>query len=56
MGGGILRKYRTNVNETGNTSFGSIPTLTISGTKDGLYRISRGAEGYFHGVQNPVSS
>lgn len=53
MGGGILRTYRRNDNDTGLTHFDTkIPTMTISGTKDGLYRVSRAAEGYWHGVEN----
>jgi hypothetical protein len=57
MGGGIMRQHRTNNNDTGLTSFDNfIPTMTIVGTKDGLYRITRGAEGYWHGVQNIIPS
>jgi hypothetical protein len=52
MGGGILRGNRANVNSTGNTHMDMISTLTISGTKDGLYRISRAGEGFYHGVTN----
>lgn len=53
MGGGILRKYRSNNNDTGLTHFDvPIPTMTLAGTKDGLYRVSRAAEGYWHGNEN----
>lgn len=53
MGGGILRDYRSNNNDTGLTHFEVvIPTMTIAGTKDGLYRVSRAAEGYWHGHMN----
>jgi len=53
MGGGILRSFRSNNNETGLTHFHTvIPTLTIAATKDGLYRATRAAEGYWHGVTN----
>ena len=53
MGGGIVRDHRSNNNDTGLTHFNTvIPTLTIAATKDGLYRVSRAAEGYWHGVEN----
>jgi len=48
-----MRKHRTNNNETGLTSFDNfIPTMTLAGSKDGLYRCTRAGEGYWHGVQN----
>lgn len=53
MGSGVLRKHRQNDNSTGLTEILSgVPTLTLAGDKDGLYRISRNAEGYFHQIQN----
>ena len=53
MGGGILRTHRSNNNDTGLTHFDyPVPTLTICGTKDGLYRVTRAAEGYFHQFLN----
>ena len=53
MGGGLLRTHRSNNNDTGLTHFDyPVPTLTISGTKDGLYRVTRAAEGYFHQFLN----
>jgi len=53
MGGGVLRGFRNNNNDTGLTHFDTVvPTLTISATKDGLYRVTRAAEGYWHGVEN----
>lgn len=53
MGGGILRNHRSNNNDTGLTHFEVvIPTMTIAGTKDGLYRVTRAAEGYWHGHMN----
>jgi len=33
-----------------------VSTLTISGSKDGLYRISRAAEGFWHSVTNIANS
>lgn len=48
MGAGIQRKYRE-LNDEGLTHWTvDVPTLTISGTKDGLYRITRVAEGWWH--------
>jgi len=53
MGGGLLRDVRTNNNDTGLTEINyDVPTLTIAGTKDGLYRVTRAAEGYFHQFLN----
>jgi pimeloyl-ACP methyl ester carboxylesterase len=52
MGGGITREKYVNNNSTGLTEINMIPTLSIHGTKDGLYRISRSAEGYYHQVEN----
>lgn len=53
MGGGLTREKYVNNNSTGLTEIlDMIPTMSISGTKDGLYRISRGAEGYYHQVAN----
>jgi len=48
MGGGVVRGDRVNEPSTGNTQINAVPTMTISGTKDGLYRISRAGEGFFH--------
>jgi hypothetical protein len=53
MGGGLLRGHRSNNDETGLTVFNyDTPTLTICGSKDGLYRVFRCAEGYFHQFLN----
>jgi len=52
MGGGITRGNYVNNNSTGLTEIDMIPTLSIHGTKDGLYRISRSAEGFYHQVEN----
>lgn len=52
MGAGIQRKYRE-LNEEGNTHWTvDVPTLTIAGTKDGLYRITRVAEAWWHQYAN----
>ena len=53
MGGGLLRKYR---NGTASTTF-PVPTLTLDGTLDGLYRVLRQAETYYHYQEHaPVST
>jgi len=52
MGSVILRNNHKLTDE-GSTHFNyTVPTLTISGVKDGLLRISRAAEGYYHQVEN----
>jgi hypothetical protein len=57
MGSVLLRNTRT-ITESGSTLFksGIPPTLTFTAELDGLLRISRGAEAYFHGVVNVDSS
>lgn len=53
MGGGIMFKYISNNNETGQSEINvPIPSMTIAGDKDGLYRITRNALGYWHQVMN----
>ena len=53
MGGSLARKYRQNNNATGLTEWHyPVPTLVLAGEKDGLYRISRNAESYWHQVKN----
>jgi expansin (peptidoglycan-binding protein) len=53
MGGSLGRQMRHNDNSTGKTIMEhKVPTLTLAGTKDGLYRISRNSESYWHHVQN----
>lgn len=57
MAGGLLRDHRMNNNETGHTEMVySVPTLQITGTRDGLYRVTRAVEGYWHQVMNIVPS
>ena len=52
MGSTLLRSKR-DINKTGTTTYDfPVPTLTIGGTRDGLMRISRVAESYWHGVKN----
>ena len=53
MGSGLDREHRSNNNETGLTEFNyEVPTLSICGTKDGLFRVTRAAENYFHQFLN----
>jgi pimeloyl-ACP methyl ester carboxylesterase len=52
MGGGLTREKYVNNNSTGLTEINHTPSLSIHGTKDGLYRISRSAEAYYHQVEN----
>jgi hypothetical protein len=49
MGSVLLRDTRS-LNSDGKTEFkaGIPPTLTLAGEKDGLLRITRGAESYWH--------
>jgi len=57
MGNGLARELRSNNNETGLTMFNyDVPTLSICGTKDGLFRVTRTAENYFHQFLNIDSS
>lgn len=47
-GSGLLNDTRT-IQEDGTTLFSiNTPTLTIGGSKDGLYRVTRGAVSYYH--------
>ena len=47
--GSVLLRDNHSIDDQGQTTFDyDIPTLTIGGTKDGLLRISRVAESYWH--------
>ena len=53
----LLRDRRTVQSSDGTTLYDySTPTLTIGGTKDGLMRITRVAESYYHQVENISTS
>jgi len=53
MAGNLLRDHRSNNNETGHTEMNyDVPTLSITGTRDGLFRVTRAVEGYYHQVLN----
>ena len=52
MGSVLLREERS-INKDGTTQVQTpVPTLTLLGEKDGLLRISRGAESFWHHTQN----
>jgi len=52
MGSTLLRNTHT-INDNGKTLFDyKTPTLQLSGLKDGLLRISRGAEAFWHSEKN----
>ena len=51
--GSVLTRDLHTLNTDGSTHFNyPVPTLTIGGTKDGLMRISRMAEAYYHQIEN----
>ena len=49
MGGSLNRKFRTNDQPETKWDF-PVPVQTLAGSKDGMYRISRNAESYYHQV------
>lgn len=52
MGSVLLRKQRK-IQKDGSTKFDyDTPTLTLSGELDGLLRITRGAESFWHSEVN----
>jgi len=51
--GSVLMRSKRDINKSGTTTFDfNVPTLTIGGTRDGLMRVSRVAEAYWHSVKN----
>jgi hypothetical protein len=55
--GSVLLRDNHKINEDGTTHFDyPVPTLTLGGTKDGLLRVSRMAESFYHQVENIESS
>jgi pimeloyl-ACP methyl ester carboxylesterase len=52
--GSVLLRGKHELMSDGATEFPDyhVPTLTIGGTKDGLMRITRVAEAYYHSVDN----
>lgn len=56
MGSVLERKHRS-INDDGTTAFDyDVPTLTLSGEKDGLMRVTRGVESYWHQIENIESA
>lgn len=52
MGSTLLRSHHS-INDDGTTHYDyTVPTLTIGGSKDGLMRITRVVENYWHGTTN----
>jgi len=47
MGGGLSRNRYINDDNTGLTNIDFIPTLSIGGSLDGQYRVTRSAEGFY---------
>lgn len=52
MGGGLSRDRYHNDDKTGLTNIDFMPTLSIGGSLDGQYRVTRSAEGFYQQVQN----
>ncbi len=51
--GSVLLRDQHSINDDGTTHWDtSVPTLTLGGTKDGLMRVSRLAEAYWHQYTN----
>jgi hypothetical protein len=47
--GSVLLRNKRQINPDGTTHFNfTTPTLTLQGSKDGLLRVTRGAEAYYH--------
>jgi len=47
--GSVLTRDTRSINKDGTSQYNyKVPTLTIGGTKDGLMRISRVAESFWH--------
>jgi len=51
--GSVLTRDNHKINEDGTTHFNfNVPTLTMGGSKDGLMRITRVAESWYHQIEN----
>jgi len=51
--GSVLTRDHRSIQPDGTSKFNyKVPTLTIGGTKDGLMRISRVAESFWHAHEN----
>ena len=57
MGSSLSRSYISGLNNDGSSIMNySVPTLTLNGSLDGLYRVTRVAESYFHHFVNQLKS
>ena len=56
--GSVLLKHNHFINDKGETEFKKDipPSLTLGGDKDGLMRITRVADSYYHQIKNIASS
>jgi hypothetical protein len=55
--GSVLDREKITLNDDGTSAINySVPTLSIAGTRDGISRLSRTAESYWHQVKNVQSS
>lgn len=55
--GSVLTRNNFSINDDGTSSINyPVPTLTLGGTKDGLLRVSRVAESYWHQYTNVQAS
>lgn len=55
--GSVLTRDKRSINDDGTSIYNyKVPTLTIGGTKDGLMRISRMAESFWHSHINIESA
>jgi len=55
--GSVLTRDQRSINADGTSHYDyTVPTLTIGGTKDGLMRVSRVAESFWHSHVNLNSS
>ena len=51
--GSVLLRDKHSITDDGHSLFDyQVPTLTLGGTKDGLMRVTRLAEAYWHQVNN----
>jgi hypothetical protein len=55
--GSVLTRDNRSIQSDGTSKYNyNVPTLTIGGTKDGLMRISRVAESFWHSYNNITPS
>lgn len=55
--GSVLTRDKHTLNDDGSTHWNyDVPTLTLGGTKDGLMRVTRLTEAYWHQIKNVESA